>query len=354
MRQLSNSNGTELESTSVKRDPLVRVQGLRKVYRSRRRPDVVAVDDVSFSLGDGEIVGLLGANGAGKTTTIKCICTLVRPTEGRIEIGGAEVRREQRKAVAKVAALLEGNRNIYWRLTVKENLEFFAALQGLDPRSLSGSMNELIALLGLEHKKNVPGRYLSKGMQQKLAIACCLIKQTPLILLDEPTLGLDVETSYELRSYLKRIVEGGRTLLLSSHDMSIIQDLCDRVIVLNEGRVVADDTVANLLEVFKVRAYRLQLVGPLRQFQQEALKQRFDLVEISETSELTQIDVQLGDSGDIYELIGILQQGQSRIESIDRHDPNLEEIFLRMVTGKHEKKLSDAENPVAIPGRSQL
>ena len=354
MRQASNSNGTKLEFNSLIQDPLLRVEGLRKIYRSRRRPDVVAVDDVSFTLDEGEIVGLLGANGAGKTTTIKCICTLVRPTEGRIEIGGAEVIREQRKAVSKVAALLEGNRNIYWRLTVKENLEFFAALQGLEPRSLSESMNELIALLGLEDKRDVPGRHLSKGMQQKLAIACCLVRQTPLILLDEPTLGLDVETSYELRAYLRQLVDSGRTLMLSSHDMSIIQDLCDRVIVLNEGRVVADDTVANLLEVFKVRAYRLQLVGSLAPFQQEALRQRFELVEISESADLTHIDVQLGDSGDIYELIGILQRGRSHIESIDRRDPNLEEIFLRMVAGKHGKKWSTGETSVPISGRSQL
>lgn len=313
---------------------MLRVEELRKVYRTRRRKEVVAVDEATFSLQQGEIVGLLGANGAGKTTTIKCICTLVRATGGRIEIGGIDVGRQPRRAVANVAAVLEGNRNIYWRLTVRENLEFFGALQGLDARSLSQPIDELIALLGLEHKRDVPGRHLSKGMQQKLAVACCLVKQTPLVLLDEPTLGLDIETSLELRAYLRQLSNAGRTVLLSSHDMNVIEDLCERVIVLNEGRVVTDDTVANLLELFKARAYRLQMMGALKPFQLRDLKQRFALAEISENSECTHIDVQLRDSEDIYELIDILHDGKSVIESIDSRDPNLEEIFLRMVTGR--------------------
>lgn len=316
------------------RDPLLRVEGLRKVYRTRRGKKVVAVDGTTFSVQPGEIVGLLGANGAGKTTTIKCICTLIRPSGGRIEIAGFDVARQSIKAVGNVAAVLEGNRNIYWRLTVRENLEFFGSLQGLRKRALIQPIDDLISLLGLEAKRDIPARHLSKGMQQKLAIACCLVKDTPLVLLDEPTLGLDVETSYELRAYLKQLTDRGRTVLLSSHDMGVIQDLCQRVIVLNEGRVITDDTVADLLELFKARAYRLELIGPLASFQQSALQQRFPLVEISQSSERTYVDVQFEDSSDIYDLIGILQEGRTAIESIDRRDPDLEEIFIRMVTGK--------------------
>lgn len=314
-------------------DPLLRVDGLRKVYRTRRQKQIVAVDEVTFSVQPGEIVGLLGANGAGKTSTIKCICTLVRPSAGRIEVAGIDAGRRPRKAVGKIAAVLEGNRNIYWRLTVKENLEFFGALQGFSSRALRQPIDELLSLLGLEKKRDVPGRHLSKGMQQKLAIGCCLVRQTPLVLLDEPTLGLDIETSRDLRTYLRQLGKEGRTVLLSSHDMSVIEDLCDRVIVLNEGRVVTDDTVSNLLELFKTRAYRLQVMGAVTPFQKIALKEKFALVEISEDSERSCIDVQLGDSGDIYELFDILHQGRSVIESIDKRDPNLEEIFLKMVAG---------------------
>jgi ABC-2 type transport system ATP-binding protein len=187
------------------KDVLLSVDGLKKVYRTRRRKEVVAVDGVTFSVQRGEIVGLLGANGAGKTTTIKCICTLVRPSAGRIEIAGIDAGLQPRKAVANVAAVLEGNRNIYWRLTVRENIEFFGAIHGMSPRVMSKRIDDLISLLGLEDKRDVPGRHLSKGMQQKLAIACCLVKQTSLVLLDEPTLGLDIETSHDLRAYLRQL-----------------------------------------------------------------------------------------------------------------------------------------------------
>jgi ABC-2 type transport system ATP-binding protein len=331
-------------------DPLLHVDGLRKVYRTRRR-EVVAVEDVGFSVHPGEIVGLLGANGAGKTTTIKCVCGLVRPSAGRIEIAGVDVRQKPRKAVANVAAVLEGNRNVYWRLTVRENLEFFGALQGLSTRSLKQPIDDLITLLGLEKKRDVPGRHLSRGMHQKLAIGCCLIKQTPLVLLDEPTLGLDIETSYELRSYLRQLGNEGRTVVLSSHDMSVIEDLCERVIVLNGGRVLIDDTVANLLALFKSRAYRFEILGALAPFQEAALREKFELVEISEGSEHSHIDVQLGEGGDIYELIDILQRGRTAIESIDRRDPNLEEIFLKMIADGAPDKTSPAA--LTKPGRSR-
>src|SRR5918999_5120725 len=133
------------------RDPLLRVEGLRKVYRTKGRKQVVAIDEATFSVQPGEIVGLLGANGAGKTTTIKCICTLVRPSAGRIEIAGIDAGRQPRRAVANVAAVLEGNRNIYWRLTVRENLEFFGGLKGHFKRALGGAIDDLPRLFGLEH-----------------------------------------------------------------------------------------------------------------------------------------------------------------------------------------------------------
>lgn len=323
------------------RETVLRVEDLGKVYRTRRGTRVTAADGVTFSAGAGEIVGLLGANGAGKTTTIKCICTLVRPTRGRIEIAGFDVVRQPRKAVAKVAAVLEGNRNIYWRMTVRENIEFFGALHGRSKRSVAQPIDELLALLSLEDKRDIPARHLSRGMQQKLAVACCLVKDTPLVLLDEPTLGLDVETSRGLRAYLRQLGDQGRTVLLSSHDMGVIEDLCERVIVLKEGRVITDDTVVNLLELFKARAYRFELSGSLTSFQESELHARFTRLEIAAGAERTYIDVQLEDSHDIYDLIGILQQGGTVIESIDRRDPDLEEIFLRMITDKVREEASE-------------
>ncbi|MDW8141809.1 MAG: ABC transporter ATP-binding protein, partial [Candidatus Bipolaricaulota bacterium] len=185
-------------------ETVLQVKNLTKFYRSRRRGETVAVDNVSFSVSKNEVVGLLGPNGAGKTTTIKSICTILRPTSGEIWVDGADAIRNPRAALERVTAVLEGNRNVYWRLTVRDNLEFFAGLQGQSLRSVRSYIDELIEMFNLKEKVHEQARALSRGMQQKLAVACALVKRTPILLLDEPTLGLDVETSYELRWILKR------------------------------------------------------------------------------------------------------------------------------------------------------
>lgn len=316
-------------------EPILAVEGLTKVYTSRRRGDVKAVDDVSFEVAPGEVVGLLGPNGAGKTTTIKCLCTLVTPTAGRITVDGVDARARPTAAVRKLAAVLEGNRNIYWRLTARENLEFFAGLQGIPRRAIATLRDELIERFGLTEARNADARTLSRGMQQKLAVACAFVKQTPILLLDEPTLGLDVETSHELRDMLRRMsVESGRTILLSSHDMDVVQDVCERVIIVNHGRIVTSDRIANLLDLFRVRAYRVTLRDPIGPDGETELRRSFDGIVVSPDGAGATIDVELGSSDRFYELVDGLRRTGGVIESIDRRNPDLEEVFLRIVRGE--------------------
>ncbi len=312
-------------------DSILRVHDLHKVYQTRRR-QVAAVDGVSFTVGRGEVVGLLGPNGAGKTTTIKCLCTLIRPTSGEIDIDGVNAREHPNKAVEKIAAVLEGNRNVYWRLSPRENLEFFSGLQGIGTRRIRPVIDELIERFKLRDKANVAARMLSRGMQQKLAVACALVKQTEILLLDEPTLGLDVETSYELRGSLKAMTQAGdRTILLSTHDMNLVQDICDRVIIIHDGRVVTDDRVANLLTLFRASAYRFRLEGHLSEMQRRALTREFELIQFHDTDHTSEIEVELLQKDKLYRLMDILREGGTLIESIDRQDPNLEQIFLTIV-----------------------
>jgi len=314
---------------------VVRVDELTKVYRTRRER-VVAVDRVSFEVGAGEVVGLLGPNGAGKTTTIKSLCTLVRPTSGSIAIGGDDVLRHPRRALKRIAAVLEGNRNIYWRLSPRENMEFFSGLQGLPTRQVRPQIEELLERFRLGAKADTSARKLSRGMQQKLAVACALIKQTDVLLLDEPTLGLDVETSYELRDALKGMARNdGRTILLSTHDMNVVQDVCDRVVVIHEGKVVTDDKVANLLDVFRARAYRFVLEGRLDDEACRHLDGNFKLLKLHHTDHRSEIEVEFLESTMLYRLMDVLRESGAVIESIDRQDPNLEEIFLSIVKGNH-------------------
>lgn len=314
--------------------PVLEVKQLTKVYRQRRGEGVLAVDHISFTVEKNEVVGLLGPNGAGKTTTIKCIATLIHPTSGEIRLDGVNALQDRKRALERIAAVLEGNRNIYWRLTPRENLEFFAGLQGLPVRRVKEYIDELIELFDLKEKQRTPARKLSRGMQQKLAVACALVKQTEILLLDEPTLGLDVEISYELRHILREMAaRGERTILLSSHDMNVVQDICDRAIIINHGRIVTDDRVENLLKLFQASAYRFKIEGRLAPEEEIKLREHCPLLEVSATDHRTYIDADLRDPTELYEIINILETGQAKIESIDHKEPNLEEIFLRIVKG---------------------
>jgi len=316
-------------------EKVLQVKDLTKLYRQRRAEPVVAVDRVSFSVRKNEVVGLLGPNGAGKTTTIKCIAGLIKPTSGEIWLDGVDALRSPKKAMEKVAALLEGNRNIYWRLTPRENLEFFAGIQGHPVGRVKGYINELLELFDLKDKENTAARKLSRGMQQKLALACALVRQTEVLLLDEPTLGLDVETSYELRHVLTEMgARGERTILLSSHDMHVVQDICERVIIINNGRVVVDDQVSNLVKLFRASAYRFELEGQLVEELALKLKERFPLLTLSATDHRTYIDADLKDGSELYEVLDIVKSGNTQIKSIGHKEPNLEEIFLAIVKGQ--------------------
>ena len=289
---------------------------------------------MSFHVRAGEIVGLLGANGAGKTTTIKAVCGLVRPTTGTIEIDGVDALASRRAAASRLAAVLEGNRTVYWRLTVRENLEYFAALRGIRARTVRTRIDELIERFHLEDKSGTPAMKLSRGMQQKLALACAVLPGTPLLLLDEPTLGLDVEISYELRDYLRQLAAEGRGILLSSHDMQVVRDVCDRVVIINGGRVVADDAIRNLVALFKARAVRVCLETALSEQEMGRLATTFDVVRMAGESDRNCMQIALRDASEFYRLVDELRAAEAVIESVDSVEADLEEIFLSIVKGR--------------------
>ncbi|TKX49061.1 ABC transporter ATP-binding protein [Halorubrum sp. ASP121] len=306
--------------------PALAVEGLTKRFGDGDDA-VVAVDDVSLTVERGSVVGLLGPNGAGKTTLIKCALGIVIPDAGSVRVFGNDVRDGRRAAYADVDAMLEGARNDYWRLTVRENLRYFATISGVDPDSVAARHDRLLDRLDLADKADTPVRDLSRGMKQKVSLASVLAGGAELVFLDEPTLGLDVESARTLRAELRRLAaEEGLTIVVSSHDMTTIEAVCDRVVMLSNGRIVADDTVEALLGAAESDSVRVaspdldaETVGGLRE--------RFEIVGVDRDAQPPAVTVAAG--GDrLYELTDALRAAGVTVSDIRTVQPDLEEVFL--------------------------
>ncbi|WP_049997027.1 ABC transporter ATP-binding protein [Halococcus sediminicola] len=330
---LEREHTSDREATEPER-LAVSVDGLEKTYGSGKDA-IRAVDDVSFDIEPGTVVGLLGPNGAGKTTTIKAILGLVVPTAGAMTVDGVNVHEEPRTAYRRVGAMLEGARNVYWKLTVRENLDFFAALSGRRPAAMADRHDRLLDQLGFEDKADETVNELSRGMKQKVSLACTLARDASVVFLDEPTLGLDVESSLELRQELRRLVEQeSMTVVLSSHDMDVVQAVCDRVIIMNDGRIVTDETVENLIDVFRTQAYRVTVDG-LSARARERLEVEFDAGGFEDVGDRTRFEVALPEGRALYGVMDALREAGAVPETVESVEPDLEDVFLE-VTGRTE------------------
>jgi len=323
--------GVAAESENGTETPALAVEGLSKRFGSGDDA-VTAVDDVSFAVERGEVVGLLGPNGAGKTTTIKSVLGMVLPDAGEVRIDGVDVYENPRTAYAQVDAMLEGARNDYWRLTVRENLRYFATIGGVDPDSVADRHDRLLEKLDLADRADEAVRDLSRGMKQKVSLASVLAGSADVVFLDEPTLGLDIESSLTLREELRRIVdERELTVVLSSHDMDVIEDICDRVVIMHDGRVVADDTVTELLRSFDTRGYRITSPD-IDEATVDVVRERFDAVEVSQYGDSTRVEVE-ADSDGFYDLAATLRDRGVTLEAVDTVEPDLEEAFVELTGG---------------------
>ena len=217
---------------------MLQVVNLSKMFGGK-----LAVDNLSFTVSDGEIVGLLGPNGAGKTTTIRCVASLLQPTSGQILLNGHDV--SQNPVVAKRAlAFVPEVPNPYEMLTVMEHLRFVAAAYGMEDELIHAE--EILTRLDLWDKKNDLGASLSKGMRQKLACACAFIHQAQVFCFDEPLIGLDPKGMRELKSMIMERRAQGNSVLISTHMLDTAERLCDRVIILKRGQLIAEGTVSEL------------------------------------------------------------------------------------------------------------
>ena len=302
------------------------IESLSKVYGSKRGRTVKAVDGVSLSVPPGQVFGLLGPNGAGKTTTIKLLCGLVTPTAGSVRLNGYDVGR-QRKAVLQLGAVLEGGRNVYWSLSAWQNLLYFGRLKGLSGEEIKPRGERLLRDLGLWDVRHGSVGGFSRGMQQKVAVAAALITDPPILLLDEPTIGLDVEAARTVKDWIVRLAhEEGKTVVLTTHQLDMAQELCDRVAIMRAGRVVADLPVHELLRRFRQDRYQI-VVGALTQGGELSLPVG---TTVSSSDGATIVTSSLGDH-DIYGLLAQLSEQGLPLRSVSSVEPSLEDVFLELV-----------------------
>lgn len=305
--------------------PIIEVRHLTKRFGGPKG-EITAVDDVSFSIERGEIVGFLGPNGAGKTTTIKSILGIIEPTAGRALIDGIDPTIGTKQVYNRVSGMLEGARNIYWRLTVRENLRYFTGLQGRHPDRESERHEQLLSLVNLEAKADEQVRVLSRGMKQKACLACVLARSTPVVFLDEPTLGLDIQGSRDLQSELRRLAsEEDRTVIISSHDMDVIESVCDRVLLFNDGQLAVDDRLESLLEAFSTQAYRVYLNEKF------PTEQSLEGYSPDWAADRTSFSVTLQDQADFYNFTDVLEAANVSLDHIEPITVDLNDVFVSIL-----------------------
>ena len=303
-------------------EPAIQLSELRKVYRG----GLTAVDDVTLSIAPGTVFGLLGPNGAGKTTTIKMIAGLIEPTTGRIRLDGFDVTRQRSHAVRQIGAVLEGSRNVYWPLSAWQNLLYFGRLKGLRGAQIKPRAQRLLTDLDLWDRRHEPVGSYSRGMQQKVAIAAALITDPPIILLDEPTLGLDIEAARTVRDWITHLArDEHKTIVLTTHQLDVAQQLSDRIAVIRRGSIIADLPTSELLARYADDHFELHVAGTINGIPLPSG------AAAEPDGDTTRITVPGTQTSDIYAVLRCLDAAHVPLLSVRQSQPSLEEIFLRLI-----------------------
>jgi ABC-2 type transport system ATP-binding protein len=321
----------------------IEVRDLRRVFRAtigtirRRSKEVVGVDSISFDVRDGELFGLLGPNGAGKTTTVKMLTTLLIPTAGSATVLGHDIVREAEAIRSRIGFIFGGERGLYWRLSAKDNLRYFADLYHVPPDVARRRIAELLELVGLTGRESEKVEGYSRGMRQRLHVARCLLHDPQVLFLDEPTMGLDPVGARELRQVVKNLVSQEKTVFLTTHYMFEADALCERVAVINHGRIVALDTPEGLkrhvedLSVIEVEVFGIAptMVDSLRRLAD------VDTVSVEDRDQKQALRVHshLG-SAIVPQIMQRLDGDGVRVGRVTVREPTLEDAYVRLVGGE--------------------
>jgi ABC-2 type transport system ATP-binding protein len=310
----------------------------RMLPSGKKTETLLAVDHVSFDIRQGEIFGLLGPNGAGKTTTIKMLCTLLEPNSGTATVCGYDVVRQADLVRQNLGAVMTGERSIYWKLSGRENLEYFAALYHIPPAVAKPRINELLGRFELTKRADELVERYSSGMKQRIAVAKAMLAKPPIVLLDEPTIGLDPQSARNLRELILELKNEGHTILLTTHYMEEADQLCDRIGIIDQGKIIALDTSS----VLKQSINRLDIMQLEVENFDPAWTGEFQGLQKVEnvathyvgTDSAWSVALHTTDSRNILpQLINIIGAKSGRIRHLEIAQPTLEDVFIAL-TGK--------------------
>lgn len=311
--------------------PAIELQSLSKRYGRGKRA-VEAVKPLSLTVQPGQVFGFLGPNGAGKTTTIKMLAGLLLPSTGTALIHGFDITRQRSRAVQQIGAVLEGSRNVYWSLTAWQNLLYFGRLKGLRTARIKPQAERLLQELGLWDRRHDQLGGFSRGMQQKVAIAAALVTDPPVILLDEPTIGLDVEAAHTVKQWVTRLArEEGKTVVLTTHQLAMAEELSDRVAVIRSGEIVADLSIGDLLDRYAENRHQIRVAAPAHLIAGKLVAD----AQIEEVdSQQTRILLPSTDQQQLQAALGEIRQLELPLIEVTRVRPTLEQVFVRLVQGE--------------------
>jgi ABC-2 type transport system ATP-binding protein len=316
----------------------ITVHDLRREYHTskgifrKKRETVEAVKGISFEVDFGELFGLLGPNGAGKTTTIKMLTTLLTPTSGTAKVLGYDVVKDVIDIRRRIGIIFGGERGLYYRVSGRENLRYFADLYGVPLSKREKRITDLLNMVGLGDRADTKVEGYSRGMKQRLHIAKGLINDPELLFMDEPTIGLDPEAARETRGMIKALTEKGKTILLTTHYMFEADELCKRIGVISSGRIVALDSPSELKQVVKdITVIEVEAFG-LAPADLDALRRQPEVTNVSAEleGERQTVRIQTPRGSEFIPTVTRLLS-KAKIMDVRTKEPTLEDAYLKLV-----------------------
>jgi ABC-2 type transport system ATP-binding protein len=307
-------------------------QLVRTFGGAKGKKPLVALDHVDLQVEEGELFGLLGPNGAGKTTLIKILATLLLPSSGTVKVLGYDVEKEANAIRPRINMVSGGETSGYGLLTVKENLWMFSQFYGIPSEEAKQTINEMLDLFGIADKANAKVRTISTGQRQKMNVIRGFVTDPDLIFLDEPTLGLDVNASMNIREYIRNWVKGqGKTVLLTTHYMQEADQLCDRLAIINQGKILACDSPSQLKRTVARDSTFIITTSPCASIRELSSLPGVKGFSSKGDGSKEEVRFVLEEEAVISDIISFITSKNAKVLSLNKTEPTLEDVFIQLV-----------------------